>query len=217
MCVSGQRVCSVLAIDVRLFLFLSFSRIASPFLSATNDISSLLYVVITHTHNTHTLTYKSMLTTHNIPVGIHAWSSWSLFNADPTGYMSAPLTLRAPHARVWRNSTHARWSIFINTQRACCLSSHLLNTSVESCQSDSINVCERVFTCRLSLLPLLLGSQSTANLVAMETEGWKGRGWCWLPDTFCPTGHQLSLTSNVCAHVCMSMHVISHVISMIVM
>lgn len=67
-------------------------------------------------------------------------------------------------------------------------------------------VCVCVFTCRIRILSFFFGSQSPANLVSMETGGGIGRLWCWLPDTVCPMGHQLSATPHVrrpmCACVC---------------
>lgn len=161
-------------------------KITSPSLPVTNDISNQRCIIsITHT-DVHTYTHKHKDYT---PVGIRRRSSWSLFNADPTEYMSSfqcsPLpwghganeSHNHPHA-----STHNIYCIFTDILQSFFLSFYLLNISASQSvdQSDSIYcmLCGCVFTCRLRVFFVFLTSPSPANSVSMETGGSRegGRG-----------------------------------------
>lgn len=100
---------------VKLFLFLSVSKITSPLIPDTNDISSLRL-----------LSHTNIQTPHSTPVGIHHTSSWHLFNADPTEYIPVPLvfplTLRAQCQWLSRSPTYIKMSqIWYTVSISTCL------------------------------------------------------------------------------------------------
>lgn len=79
---------------------------------------------------------------------------------------------------------------------------------LHSCATWSACVC--VISCADSGFSLLTSKRSRFSL-----HGNRGRGWCWLPDTFCPAGHQLSATLHVGASVHVCLRIFSHVINLV--
>lgn len=116
-------------------------------------------------------------------------SSWSLINAE--GLYVHPLTMRAQHHDhpYIHTTTH---TYFISTD-ILWLGFYLSVLAVGQPVS--------------SYMPRMRAHVQTQGflsspLIALQIQSpWKrrgrGRAWCWLPDTFCPMGHQLSATLHV--------------------